>query len=133
MLEWLTSEAGMTAMSLVGGFFMRQKAEREKAINARITAQEKSMDAAAKRDGAGGTWMRRGILLLVAIIMVAVVAAGFFQVPVVHEITDEKSAVFGFLKKTVTTFVTTDGVFFPPEIRKAFLMLCAFYLGQGIK
>lgn len=133
MIDWLTSEAGMTAMSLVGGFFMRQKAEREKAINARIAQREASMEAAASRTKDGGTWMRRAILGLVALIFVAVVAAGFFQTPVVHEIVDKKSAVWGFLTKTVTSFVTTEGVFFPPEIRQAFLMLCAFYLGQGVK
>jgi len=140
MLEWLTSEAGMTALSVLGGFWMRHQAEKRKeaaAIHTRaleaLDKRDKSMDAAAARTKDGGTWMRRAIYFLIASMFAAIIIAGFTGVPVVHEITENKSAIFGFLKKTVTTFVTTDGVFFPPEVRQAFLMLCGFYLGQGVR
>lgn len=140
MIEWLTSEAGMTALSVVGGFWMRHQAEKRKEVAAihkrsieALSARDQSMNQAAERTKDGGTWMRRAFFGLIAFMFVAIVVAGFVHTPVVHEITDNKSALWGFLKKTVTTFVTTEGVFLPPEIRQAFLMLVGFYVGQGVK
>jgi hypothetical protein len=131
MISFLTSEAGMTILGLLGGWWMRYMTERNKHFFAVLEAREKSMDAAAKRDPNGGTWMRRAIYALIAVSFLSVIAAGFMDVPVVLEQTASKGILFW--KKSVTEFVTINGVFFPPEVRKAFLLLCAFYLGQGVK
>jgi len=129
MIAFLTSEAGLSLIGLVVGYFFRYNAERNAAINARLVARDDSMDRAAKRDG--GTWMRRAILGILAFVIVSVIFAGFVNVPVVVE--NEVTKGILFWKKAVTEFVTVKGVLFPSEVRKAFLMLCAYYLGQGTK
>ena len=131
MIAFLTSEAGMTAISLLGGWFMRYMTERNKLFFDTLKARDASMDAAAARTADGGKWMRRAIYFTVAFTIVAVIFAGFAEVPVVVE-NQVVKGIF-FWKKTVTEFVTVNGVLFPVEMRKAFLMLCGFYLGQGIK
>jgi len=131
MMTWLMSEAGMAALGLLGGWLMRYQTEKNKHYFDVLMAREKSMEAAAHRDGNGGTWMRRAIYLLIVFSFVSIVVAGFMDVPVVLEQTVTKGWLFW--KKTVTEFVTINGVFFPPEIRRAFLLLCAFYLGQGVR
>jgi len=129
MIAFLTSEAGLSLIGLLTGYFFRYNAERNKAVNDRIAGRDDSMDRASKRDG--GTWMRRAIMGVVAFVIVAVIAAGFVNVPVVVE--NEVTKGILFWKKVVTEFVTVNGVLFPSEVRKAFLMLCAYYLGQGTK
>ena len=131
MISFLTSEAGMTAVSLLGGWLMRYMTERNKLFFDVVKARDASMDAAAARTADGGKWMRRAIYLTVAFTIVAVIFAGFMEVPVVVE--NQVSKGIFFWKKTVTEFVTVNGVLFPAEMRKAFLMLCGFYLGQGVK
>ena len=125
------SEAGMTAISLLGGWLMRYMTERNKLFFDTLKARDASMDAAAARTADGGKWMRRAIYITVAFTIVAVIFAGFAEVPVVVE-NQVVKGIF-FWKKTVTEFVTVNGVLFPVEMRKAFLMLCGFYLGQGVK
>ena len=131
MLSFIMSEAGMTAISLLGGWFMRYMTERNKLFFDTLKARDASMDAAASRTADGGKWMRRAIYITVAFTIVAVIFAGFAEVPVVVE--NQVTKGIFFWKKTVTEFVTVNGVLFPVEMRKAFLMLCGFYLGQGIK
>ena len=125
------SEAGMTAISLLGGWLMRYMTERNKLFFDTLKARDASMDAAATRTADGGKWMRRAIYITVAFTIVAVIFAGFAEVPVVVE--NQVTKGIFFWKKTVTEFVTVNGVLFPVEMRKAFLMLCGFYLGQGVK
>lgn len=131
MLSFLTSEAGMTAISLLGGWVMRYMTEKNKLFFDTLKARDGSMDAAAKRTADGGKWMRRAIYITIAFTIVSVTLAGFVQVPVVVE--NEVTRGILFWKKTITEFVTVNGVLFPVEMRKAFLMLCAFYLGQGVR
>lgn len=110
---------------------MRYMTERNKLFFDTLKARDASMDAAAARTADGGKWMRRAIYFTVAFTIVAVIFAGFAEVPVVVE--NQVTKGIFFWKKTVTEFVTVNGVLFPVEMRKAFLMLCGFYLGQGIK
>lgn len=131
MLDFLASEAGVTMLSLVGGWFMRYQTESRKHYFNVLKAREESMNAAAERTKSGGTWMRRMIYGLVAVMLLAVVYAGFVDVPVIVE--NEVNKGMLFWKRTVTEFVTVNGVLLPTEVRKAFLMLCGFYLGQGVK
>jgi hypothetical protein len=131
MISFLTSEAGMTAISLFGGWIMRYMTEKNKLFFDTLKARDGSMDAAATRTADGGKWMRRAIYFTIAFTIVAVIFAGYVNVPVVVE--NEVTRGILFWKKTITEFVTVNGVLFPVEMRKAFLMLCAFYLGQGVK
>ena len=131
MISFLTSEAGMTAISLLGGWIMRYMTERNKLFFDTLKARDGSMDAAAARTADGGKWMRRAIYITIAFTIVSVTLAGFVKVPVVVE--NEVTQGILFWKKTITEFVTVNGVLFPVEMRKAFLMLCAFYLGQGVR
>lgn len=135
MLENLTLEAILPVVSGGIGFVFRQFAEAtrrqfEMAKEKSILSRE-SHDAAAKRAGKGGTWMRRAIYLLIAGMFAAIVIAGFMKVPVVVE-TDVHKGIL-FWQKVVKEFVTIDGVLFPVEIRQGFLALLGFYLGQGVK
>lgn len=135
MLENLTLEALIPMVTGSLGFVFRQIADSRREVFE--IAKEKSIlnreshDAAAKRAGAGGTWMRRAIYLLIAGMFAAIVVAGFMKVPVVVE-TDVHKGIL-FWQKVVKEFVTIDGVLFPVEIRQGFLALLGFYLGQGVK
>jgi hypothetical protein len=131
MLSFLTSEAGMALIGLVMGFVFRQKAEREKAVNARIVQSNGSMGAAAARTSNGGTWMRRALFGLIAFVFVAVILAPFLDEPVIVENSVQKGILFW--RRTVVEFVSVDGVLFPAEIRRAFMAFIAFYLGQGVR
>ena len=110
---------------------MRYMTEKNKLFFDTLKARDGSMDAAATRTSDGGKWMRRAIYFTIAFTIVAVIFAGYVNVPVVVE--NEVTRGILFWKKTITEFVTVNGVLFPVEMRKAFLMLCAFYLGQGVK
>lgn len=135
MIEFLTSEAGIGVLGAGFGFIARHFAEQRKAnhdmIMEAIRQRDDSMDRAAERTRDGGTWMRRALYFLMAIIFVSVIVAGFVGIPVVIEVVAQKG--FLFWKHSVTDFVTVNGVVFPPEIRKAFLHFIGFYLGQGVK
>ena len=131
LITFLTSDAGMAAMGAVGGWVMRYQTEKNRLFFEVIKARDASMEAAAARTKDGGTWMRRAIFILIAFSLVSVIVAPFLGEPVIVENVVTKGILFW--KRTVTEFVTIDGVLFPAEIRRAFLLLCAFYLGQGIK
>ena len=139
MFSFLMSDAGMTAISLVGGFLMRAFAENEKRKDIQhkrwvetVSVKDTSMNAAAERtQGNGGTWMRRAIFGLVAISLIIVWVAPFLDQSVFVEVDVEKGVLFW--KKTVKEFVEVTGVLLPTETRQAFMLLCGFYLGQGVK
>lgn len=131
MMTFLTSEAGLTAIAALGGWLMRYQTTKQQFFFQTLQAATSSMDAAAERTKDGGTWMRRAIYFLIAFSIVSVILAGYVSVPVIVE--NEVTKGIFFWKKVVTEFVTVNGVLFPAEMRKAFLMLCGFYLGQGIK
>lgn len=138
MISFLTSEAGLTLISLVVGWWFRQQTESrnhsykltELAIK-KIKARDDSMNRAADRTKVGGTWMRRAIYVLVALMMGSMMLAGFMEKELLFEVETQKGILFW--KRMVTEYVNATGVFLPPEVRKSFLMLCAFYLGQGVK
>jgi hypothetical protein len=135
LAEFLMSESGLAVIGAAGGFMFRHIAENRKNNRdfqlASLSALSGAQDAAAARGGVGGTAMRRMIYGLVAFMFVSVVVAGFTGVPVVVEVVTQKGALFW--KHSVTEFVSVDGVLFPPEVRKGFLALLGFYLGQGVK
>lgn len=131
MITFLTSEAGLSLLTLVGGWVMRFQTEKNKMFFDVLLARDTSMDKAAERTKDGGTWMRRALYCLVAVMFLTVLVAPFVGIPVTVE-TEVTQGIL-FWKKTVTEFVEVTGVLLPIETRKALLMLLAFYLGQGIK
>jgi len=137
-MGFLTSEAGLSLLTLAVGWFFRNKTENDKREADRqmrvieaLDKRDESMNKAAERTKDGGTWMRRALYFLVAFIFVVVMVAPFLGQSVALEIEVSKGILFW--KKTATEILMVDGVFFPPEVRKAFLMFMAFYLGQGVK
>ena len=75
----------------------------------------------------GGTWVRRGIYLLVAFSFVSIIIAGFAGVPVVVE--NEITKGFLFWQRTTMEYVAVEGVPFLSVNKTAFLALVSFYLG----
>ena len=75
----------------------------------------------------GGTWVRRGIYLLVAFSFVSIIIAGFTGVPVVIE--NEITKGFLFWQRTTMEYVAVEGVPFLSVNKTAFLALVSFYLG----
>ena len=135
MLENLTLEAILPIASAGIGFVFRMFADSRREIfeiaKERALLNQAAHDAAAKRSGAGGTWMRRAIYILIAFMFVSIVVAGFMEVPVIVEV--ERKVGWLFWRHTELFFETIQGVLFPVEIRQGFLALLGFYLGQGIK
>lgn len=131
MITFLTSEAGLSLITLLGGYVMRYNTERTKMMFDVLKARDASMDAAAARTKDGGAWMRRALYFLMAFMFVTVLVAPFVGIPAVVEVEVSKGILFW--KHTVKEFVEVTGVLLPIETRKALLMFLAFYLGQGVK
>lgn len=89
------------------------------------TMGEASMERA--NSVSGGTWVRRGIYLLVAFSFVAIVVAGFAGVPVTIE--NEVTKGWLFWKRTTMEYVAVEGVPFLAVNKTAFLAMVSFYLG----
>jgi len=135
MIESLTLEALIPLVTSGVGFVFRQFADSRREIfeiaKERSILSNANQDAAAKRAGKGGTWMRRGIYFLIAAMFASIIVAGFAGIPVIVETEVSKGMLFW--KRMVTEFITVEGVLFPVEIRQGFLALLGFYLGQAIK
>jgi hypothetical protein len=86
---------------------------------------EESMERA--NTVSGGTWVRRGIYLLIAFSFVSIVVAGFTGVPVVIE--NEITTGFLFWRRTAMEYVAVEGVPFLAVNKTAFLAMVSFYLG----
>ena len=132
MLAFLTSEAGMSLIGLVMGWFFRYKQERDAQIIDALRYGDQSMNQADERSNRTrwvvGDFFRGALLSLIIVSFLSVILAGFLNVPVVLETLHTRGWLFW--KKEVSKFVEINGVFFPPEIRKSLLLMMAFYLGQ---
>lgn len=132
MIAFFTSEAGMSLIGLILGWFFRYKQERDSQILELIARQNQNMNDAEKRTNRRfwvvGDTFRAMMLGLIVFSFVAVIIAGFVNVPVVLEVMHQRGWLFW--KKDVSKFVEVNGVFFPPEIRKGLMLMMAFYLGQ---
>jgi len=141
MIELLTSDLVSGALGGVTGFVFRYMAERAKERSAEhvraleaLSAAEKSRDDADKRDVSGGTWTRR--ILMFAIVFSVVVALfimPIIKIPVVVEVKETTSILFGLIEWASPRFEQVAGYLLLPEHRQAFLALIFFYFGQGIK
>ncbi len=98
-------------------------------------AADASADAAAKRTGAGGVWIRRVIALctLFAVIFAPYILA-FFNEPVTIE-AGSTDGVFGFLFGDMFAkgngWIELQGYVLLPEVRQTMLALVGFYFGSS--
>lgn len=132
MISFITSEAGMSLIGLMMGWFFRYKTDRDAQILNLLSRNNQNMNDADGRANRGGwnvgDFFRGALLALIIISFLSVILAGFANVPVVLETMHERG--WWFWKKPSTEFVEVNGVFFPPEIRKSLMLMMAFFLGQ---
>ena len=91
-------------------------------------ASDESADAAAKRTGDGGVWVRR---VIVVTVLFGVIIAPFILAHSNEGVTvaNEYSKFFGFIKGT--TYQTLHGYVKLPEIRQTVLAIVGFYFGSS--
>ena len=94
----------------------------------RQEASSASADAAAKRTGDGGAWVRR---VIVVTVLFGVIIAPFILAHSDEGVTVAKDYnwLFGFKKGT--TFQTLHGYVILPEIRQTVLAIVGFYFGSS--
>tara|TARA_R100001129_G_scaffold169991_1_gene139147 strand:- start:651 stop:1055 length:405 start_codon:yes stop_codon:yes gene_type:complete len=91
-------------------------------------ASDESANAAAKRIGDGGVWVRR---VIVVTVLFGVIIAPFILAHSNEGVTvaKEYSKFFGFVKGT--TYQTLHGYVILPEIRQTVLAIVGFYFGSS--
>jgi hypothetical protein len=118
--------------------FMAERAkQREQQFKMMIQSRElavKEADAASKRDGESGKWVRRFIVMstMFGVILAPFVLA-LFDYPIFMQITEEKNKyVFGlFGGGTETKFVELGGYLIIPEVRQTLSAIIGYYFGQS--
>lgn len=91
-------------------------------------AYTESANAADKRGGAGGAWVRR---FIVVVVLFGVVVAPFLLAHSGDGVTvaSEYSKWFGFI--TGTSYETLHGYVILPEIRTSIITIVSFYFGSS--
>ncbi len=112
---------------LIGTMVSSQQANVDNLIK-KSEAHTASADAADKRGGAGGAWVRRFIVIIV---LFGVVIAPFLLAHSGDGVTvaTEYSKWFGFMKGT--TYQTLHGYVILPEIRTSIITIVSFYFGSS--
>jgi len=112
---------------LIGTMVSSQQANVENLIK-KSEAHTSSADAADKRGGAGGAWVRRFIVIVV---LFGVVIAPFILAHSGDGVTvaQEYSKWFGLIKGT--TYETLHGYVILPEIRTSIITIVSFYFGSS--
>ena len=123
------------------GFVFRFLSESRKAKDAafmqalkRSDQNIKSADAAARRAGTSGAWIRRFIVVVVLLGLVALpFVAALGDVPTVVESKKQGgSFLFGLIKgKTQTVYNEVTGYLLIDELRTAILAIISFYFGAA--
>lgn len=136
MNDVLTMGAGST-MGFVFRFLSESRKARDAAFMQSLKRNEqniKSADAAAKRGGSSGAWIRRFIVVCVLLGLVALpFLAALGDIPTVVE--SEKSGgsfLFGLFKgKAETVYNEVTGYLLVDELRTAILAIISFYFGAA--
>ena len=111
---------------LIGSMVERQSALAELAIKTQAAADD-SADRAEARGGAGGTWVRRLIVITVLFAMVgAPFILSFFGIPTWVE--GEFGGIFGLFTEQ---FHEVKGFLLVTELRTALIAIIGFYFGQS--
>lgn len=125
----------------VTGFLFKFIAERaknrEQQFKMMLQSRELAIqeaDAASKRDGEGGRWVRRFIVIstLFGVILAPFILA-LFDYPIFMQITEQKR---GFLwglfgGGSQTKFVELGGYLIIPEVRQTLTAIIGYYFGQS--
>ena len=131
----MTPESIAALIGGAGGFIARQFVENAKRVHsermAKAEATEASLGAARGFAGMAASILRGVLVGIVAISFLAVLAAGFLDIPVVIE--SETTKRFMFWSKTYTEYVELHGVPFLKENRLALTTMLFFLFGQAIK
>tara|TARA_R110002051_G_scaffold323534_2_gene417513 strand:+ start:246 stop:656 length:411 start_codon:yes stop_codon:yes gene_type:complete len=111
---------------LIGTMVERQSALAELAIKTQAAA-DVSADRAEARGGAGGTWVRRFIVMSVLFAIVgAPFILSFFEISTFVE--GEYGGIFGLFTEQ---FKEVKGFLLVTELRTALLAIIGFYFGQS--
>lgn len=121
----------------VTGFVMKlisaQMGIQAKALDSMINRQkvaDDSADRAAKRDGAGGAWIRRLIAICILFSMIfAPFVMAFFDIPVTVE--KAKGGILSFLGFGLNGWKHLEGFVLLPEVRQGMLAILGFYFGSS--
>ena len=131
----MTAESIAALIGGAGGFLARQYAENAKRVHAERMAMHKATEdsiTAARAMQGWPTALLRGVLVsIVAISFLAILAAGFFNVPVIVE--SETTKRFLWWTKTSVEYAELNGVPFLKENRLALTTMLFFLFGQAIK
>jgi len=118
--------------------FMAERAkQREQQFKMMIQSRELAVqeaDAASKRDGEGGRWVRRFIVIATMFgVILAPFVLALFDYPIFMQITEEKkSFLFGLVGGgTETKFVELGGYLIIPEVRQTLSAIIGYYFGQS--
>jgi hypothetical protein len=127
LLAMLGGGASGFIFKLIGTMVSNQQAIAEGLIK-KQKAHTESADAADKRGGAGGAWVRRFIVIVV---LFGVVVAPFLLANSGDGVTvaSEYSKWFGFIKGT--SYQTLHGYVILPEIRTSIITIVSFYFGSS--
>jgi len=127
LIAMLGGGASGFIFKLIGTMVSAQQANVDNLIKKQKASTE-SDDAADKRGGAGGAWIRR---LIVVTVLFGVIVAPFLLAHSGDGVTvqSEYSKWFGLF--TGTTYETLHGYVILPEIRTAILSIVSFYFGSS--
>lgn len=126
-----------SALGFVFRFLAEGRKAKDEALKRAIDAQRassESADAAEKRGGAGGVWVRRFIVISVVSAVIGFpFIASFFNVPTFVEINEEsRSFLFGLVGgKDKIMYHQVDGYLLVKENRTVLLAVSSFYFGQA--
>lgn len=118
--------------------FMAERAkQKEQQFKMLLQSRElsiKEADAASTRDGEGGRWVRRLIVIstLFGVILAPFILA-LLNYPIFMQITEERSSfLFGlFGGGTKVKFVELGGYLIIPEVRQTLSAIIGYYFGQS--
>lgn len=123
------------------GFIFKYAAERakQKEQHFKMLLQSRDLyikeaDAASKRDGEGGRWVRRLIVIstLFGVILAPFILA-LFDYPIVMQINEQRpDFLFGlFGGGQRTKFIELGGYLIIPEVRQTLSAIIGYYFGQS--
>lgn len=127
LIAMLGGGASGFIFKLIGTMVSNQAAMTENLIK-RSEAHTASANAADKRGGAGGAWVRR---FIVVVVLFGVVVAPFILAHSGDGVTvaQEYSKWFGLMKGT--SYQTLHGYVILPEIRTSIITIVSFYFGSS--
>jgi uncharacterized membrane protein YfcA len=128
-------------LSVVGGAVMKMwsqsqadNAEQQKALMARLTASEETVNSARAYQNPNAQWIRRFLVIafmsMAAFILLAPILGQPTVVPV--DVTSGFKFLFLDFSNTVTEWVTLEGMVTPQWLPHAIMSVVGMYFGQSI-